>query len=179
MLDFYHTREVPLLVVHGDLDAFTNYDLNARRTFERASPNAHLVTLAKGTHAAFAIQLDAGTLALMNNVLGPPGSDPTNPDAFGCGAAGPELSSEGHTFLEPLGGMESFVQYDREGEPNLPFTGDEYTLPALDAYEQVELAAQATVAFFDAHLGGTVEAQRNGCHYLMSTLPEHPAVTVE
>jgi hypothetical protein len=37
-----------MLLVHGDLDAFIDYELNARRAFTRAAPSARLITAAKG-----------------------------------------------------------------------------------------------------------------------------------
>jgi predicted dienelactone hydrolase len=175
---FYHTRELPLLVISGDLDAFIDYDLNARRSFERSSPNARLVTLAKGTHAAFAFQLDRPSLALMNALLAPPDADPSNADAFGCAVLGETLRND-QGYLEPLGGMESFIHYDAVREPWLACSGDEYKHPGMDSAEQVELATRAVVAFFDAHLGSTAQARQDGCSYLLHELPRDPAISIE
>jgi dienelactone hydrolase len=176
--EYYHTRDIPLLFVHGDLDAFTTYPLHGRRAFERAAPNARLVTLVKGTHAAFAFQLDRDTLALMNGLLAAPGADPHNADAFGCGVIGASLQND-HGYIPPLGGIENFIDYDPQAEPIRPCAGDEITKPGMDANEQVELAARAVVAFFDAHLGMTPEVRQGGCHYLLNELPKTPVLTVE
>ena len=177
MPEFYHTRELPMLVVSGDLDAFIDYDLNARRTFERAAPNAQLVTLTQGTHAAFAFQLDEPTLRLMNALLAPDAA-PTNADGFGCAVTGETLRGD-QDYLAPLGGKESFIAYDAVKEPWLPCSGDEYKQPGMDTAVQVEIAAQAVVAFFEAHLGSTSEKRQDGCRYLLHELPKQPAVRVE
>lgn len=178
MHDFYHTRELPLLIMSGDLDAFIDYDTNARRSFERAAPHAQLVTFKHGTHAAFAFQLDAASLALMNSLLAAPDAHPANADGFGCAVTGQTLSTD-HDYMAPLGGLESFIDYDPVNEPIVMCQGDEYKQPGLDALEQVELAAQSVIAFFDGHLGKTPEARANGCRYLLQELAKHPVVSVE
>lgn len=178
MQEYFHTREVPLLFIHGDLDAFIPYQPYARRAFERAAPNARLVTIAKGTHAAFAFQLDRSTLELMNGLLAAPGSSPGNVDAFGCGVIGTTLQKE-RGFLQPLGGKENFIDYDETKDPILPCTGDQTKQPSMDATEQVELAARAVVSFFDAQLAAKPAVRQNGCGYLLHELPKHPAVRVE
>jgi dienelactone hydrolase len=178
MPEFYHTADLPVLVISGDLDAFIDYELNARRSFARAAPNAQLVTLARGTHAAFATQFDAVTLALMNSLFAPADADPANVDAFGCAATGETLRNDSD-YLAPLGGKQSFVDYDAVHEPWLPCSGDEYRHPGMDSSEQSELATRATQAFFEAHLGRTPELQEQGCRYLTHELPKHPAVQLE
>ncbi|MFM2416046.1 MAG: hypothetical protein RL385_769 [Pseudomonadota bacterium] len=178
MPEFYHTRTIPLLLLSGDQDAFIDYKRNARRSFERAAPNAQLVTLAKGSHAAFAFPLDGLTLALMNTLLGPADADPSNPDGFGCAQTGAALRADSD-YLAPLGGKASFVDYDAVREPWLPCSGPEYKQPAMDAEAQVELGAQAVVAFFDAHFGGTAQKRSDGCTHLVNTLPRHAGVRVE
>ena len=175
---FYHVREIPLLFVHGDLDAFVDYELNGRRAFERAAPNAQLVSFAMGTHAAFAFQLDKDSLALMNALLAPADADPANADAFGCAVVGQTLRDD-HDYVPPLGGPENFVSYDAVHEPILPCSADQYRHPGLDAIEQVELATRAVVAFFEAQFAKTPETREGGCSYLLHELPKQPPVTVE
>ena len=174
---FYHTRDVPLLFVHGDLDAFVEYELNARRAFARAAPSAHLVTIAKGSHAAFGAPFDPVTLPLINALIGLPDADPSNPDGVGCGAVSQTLSNTGPGFLESLGGPESFVEPDDGPLP--PCDGDEYTHPAINPLEQEEIAVRSAVAFFDAHFASKPETRQDGCRYLRYELPKHPAVTLE
>jgi predicted dienelactone hydrolase len=173
---FYHTREVPMLLIHGDVDAFLAYE-HSRQAFAWAAPNARLMTLKKGSHAAFAMQLDDATTELMNSLLAPPGYHPTNPDAFGCGAVAETLAN-GPSVGTGLGGEENFV--DQEIAARMaPCTGDEYKLPAMNATEQVNLAATAVVAMFDAHLGATADQRAEGCRYLLQELPKSPSVSIE
>jgi dienelactone hydrolase len=174
---FYHTREMPMLLLHGDNDAFIDYTRNSRRAFERAMPNAHLVTLAKGSHAAFAVQFDRDTIALLNSTLGMPGSDPSNPDGFGCGSVAQTLN-EAPDFLPSLGGKENFIDDDPSSSLS-PCTGDEYKHPAMDPMEQVAITATAVVAFFDANLASDSDRRRDACRYILVELPKHPGVTVE
>jgi hypothetical protein len=176
---FYHTREIPILFIHGDIDAFVDYQLHARRSFERAAPNARLVTIANATHAAFAIQFDPSTVALLNALLGLPNAHPSNPDGFGCGSVGESLGTSAGSFTAQLGGPASFIEYDPVNEPLAPCRGDEYTRPAMDALKQVELSVRAGIAFFDAHLGATPTVRHDGCRYLLHELPKQPAVSVE
>jgi len=178
MPEFYHTRSIPLLLVSGDQAAFIDYGLNARRSFERAVPNAQLVTLSKGSHAAFAFPLDSASLALMNTLLGPEDADPSNPDGFGCAQTGATLRADSD-YLAPMGGKANFVDYDAVREPWLPCSGPEYKRPAMDAEEQVELGAQAVVAFFDAHFGRTAQKRSDGCTHLVGTLTKHGDVRMK
>lgn len=174
---FYHTRELPLLFLHGDLDAFIDYETNSRRAFERAMPNAQLVTLARGTHAAFAVQFDASTVAALNALLGKPGADPSNPDGFGCGSVADTLNG-GPSPLDGLGGEENFID-DSPDNGLQPCMGDEYTKPAMDPSEQVELTATTAVAFFEAHFALKPETRSDACRYLQYELPKSPSVTIE
>ena len=174
---FYHTRELPLLFLHGDLDSFIDYELNSRRAFERAAPNAQLVTLARGSHAAFAVQFDKDTIALLNALLGKPGSDPSNPDGFGCGAVSDTLNAEAGTFPE-LGGRESFIDDDPASRLR-PCAEDEYKHPAMDPTEQVNVTATTVIAFFEAHLASDAGQRSDACRYLRYELPKHPGVTIE
>lgn len=179
MEGFYHTRELPMLLVHGDIDAFLEYRRNARVAFERAQPNARLMTIAGGSHAAFAIGFDQTTIALMNALLGLPGSHPTNPDGFGCGAVGEKLRNSSSDFSTGFGGTESFIDTSDLGDSITPCSRDEYKEPAMDPREQVALTASAVLAFFEAHLAARPETRRDGCRYLLHEVPKHPAITLE
>ncbi|MET0340737.1 MAG: CocE/NonD family hydrolase [Polyangiales bacterium] len=176
---FYHTRALPLLLLHGDIDAFVDYELHARRAFARAAPNARLITVRNGTHAAFAVQFDPALVAVMNAAMGLPDAHPSNPDGFGCGGAAGGLNSEGAGFLAPLGGAENFITYDAVNERLGPCRGKEHTKPAIGAAEQVEISARSAVAFFDAHLGSSAEKRNDGCRYLELELPKLASVRVE
>lgn len=173
---FYHTRELPLLLLHGDQDAFLDYEQNARRAFERAAPNARLITVKGGTHAAFGAAFDAGLVPLLNALVGPADADPSNPDGLGCGAVGARLQMTRPEFAAALGGPEDFIE---AADVSVPCQGDEYTRPAIDPALQGQLAARSAVAFFEAHLGPSAQAQQDGCRYLLKEISTHPAVTLE
>jgi predicted dienelactone hydrolase len=51
---FYENHDIPLLAVHGQLDAIVDYETNALATLERAGPRARLVSILGGTHVGFA-----------------------------------------------------------------------------------------------------------------------------
>ena len=173
---FYHTREVPVLFIHGDTDAFIKY-ADTRSAFERSQPNARLITLEKGTHAAFAIQLDQATVALLNSALAPPGAHPTNPDGFGCGAVQQSIADSASPGTG-LGGAENYIDQVIASDMRA-CAGDEYKQPAMDAAEQVKIAAAAVVAMIDAHLADSPQRRSDGCHYVLHELPKHPSVTLE
>jgi dienelactone hydrolase len=176
---FYHTRELPVLILHGDIDAFIDYELNARRSFTRAAPNARLITIAKGTHAAFGAQLDADTTAALNALLAPAGADPSNPDGLGCGAVGATLQDTGPEFLASFGGKDDFIELDPNSATVKPCQGTEYTKPALDAFEQEGIAVSSAVAFFEAYFAKSPETRQDGCRYLLHEVPKNPAVKLE
>lgn len=174
---FYHTRELPMLIVHGDLDAFLDYQSNGRRSFTRAAPNARLVTVHKGTHAAFGATFDPATLPGINALIGAAGADPSNADGIGCGAVGASLSMTGPDFVETLGGPDDFIALADAAPP--PCLGDEYKRPALDPTVQEQIAVRSVVSFFEAHLGKTPEVRQDGCRYLLHELPKNSALSLE
>jgi dienelactone hydrolase len=176
---FYHTRELPLLFVHGDNDAFIDYELNSRAAWEHAQPNAWLMTIAGGTHTAFAFALDPGTLAFVNLLLGLPGTDLSNADGLGCGAVGAQLEGRVPTFPASLGGAQNFIDEAQVGDSLKACAGTHHTKPALEAREQTQLTAAAVVAFFEAQLGKTAETREDACRYLVHVVPDHPAVALE
>lgn len=174
---FYHTREVPLLLLHGDLDAFLDYKQNARRAFERAAPSARLISVAKGTHAAFGMAFDQATVQLLNSLGGAPGADPSNADGIGCGAVAGTLSKTGPEFVQSFDGPDDFINLQEAGPP--PCQGDEYKQPAIDPALQTELTARSAVAFFQAHFGSSPEVQKDACRYLLVEIPKLDSVTLE
>jgi dienelactone hydrolase len=176
---FYHTRDVPLLFIHGDIDAFIQYEANGRRSFTRAGTKARLISVAKGSHAAFGAQMDQATVALLNSLLAPEGAHPTNPDGLGCGAVGSTLQMTRPAFLESLGGAENFIEPDPDPKASIPCLGDQYKQPAMDAYEQEAIAVASASAYFDAHFSKDPETRQEGCRYLLHELTKNPAVTLE
>jgi predicted dienelactone hydrolase len=88
---FFRTREVPLLLVHGDLDAIVPYRENAEHAFEVAGSPKYLATIRDGTHTGFTT---AGPL-LFENL--------TNADDVGCASLG-QTGPRDPELLERLGG---------------------------------------------------------------------------
>jgi dienelactone hydrolase len=176
--DFYtKTRRVPLLLVHGDNDAFIDYETNARRAFMRAGTSARLITVARGSHAAFGAALDPALVPVLNTLLAPPGADPDNPDGLGCGAVAGTLSKTGPEFMTALGDAADFIDYAEASPP--PCQGDEYKKPAMNAADQEEIALRGAAAFFDAHLAKSPEARSDACRYLLYELPKLAGAKVE
>jgi dienelactone hydrolase len=176
---FFHTREVPLLLVHGDIDAFLDYKLNSRRAYELAQPHSRLLTLRNGTHAAFAVQFDPGLTLLLNSLMGMPGSDPTNPDGFGCGGVGANLQEEKPVLSPEMSGPENFVDLAEGAKGIRACVGKEYTKPALDPRLQVDITASAVVSFFQAHLASSADTREDGCRYLLNRVPKNSAALLE
>lgn len=173
---FYEeTRSIPLLFVHGTLDAFIDYETNGRRAFERSLPNSYLITVDKGSHAAFALPLDEGGLEFVSDLLVPPEWNKDNPDAMGCAAVGANLTEAGN-FLAELTGPDH--HYERD-ELELPCQGDEMTMESMTVNAQRKIYAESAVAFFDAQFAATAEERHDGCRYLLYEMPKRHAVTVE
>jgi dienelactone hydrolase len=175
--EFYKTRSVPLLLVHGDNDAFIDYETNARRAFMRAGASARLITVARGSHAAFGAELDAALLPLLNALMAPADADPNNPDGLGCGAVAGTLSETGPEFMTAMGDAADFINYDEASPP--PCQGDEYKKPAMNPAEQEEVVLRSAAAFFDAHLAKTPEARKGGCRYLVHEVPKMAGAKIE
>ncbi|MET0341539.1 MAG: CocE/NonD family hydrolase [Polyangiales bacterium] len=173
---FYHTRAMPLLLLHGDLDAFVEYERNGRRAFERARPNARLMSVARGSHAAFAATVDPSLFPVIGTFVNAEGGSTQNPDSIGCAAVGGTLGMTGASFLAPLGGPERFVE---PADGLLPCMGDEYKKPAMNPVEQQDIMVRTAVAFFDAHLGASPEKRQDGCRYVLHEVPKNAAVKLE
>jgi dienelactone hydrolase len=175
--DFYKTRSVPLLLVHGDNDAFIDYETNARRAFTRAGKMARLITAARGSHAAFGAELDPVLVPFLNALLAPPGADPDNPDGLGCGAVAGTLSETGPEFMTAMGDAADFINYEEASPP--PCQGDEYKKPAMNPAEQEEIVLRSAPAFFDAYLAKTPELRSDGCRYLVLEVPKMAGAKIE
>ena len=90
--EFFHTTQLPLLILAGDIDAILPYEQNARAAYACAQPPKYLVTIHGGTHTGFA---DAGAAFERENnadyasctALAGGGSDDMQLDAFIEGSA--------------------------------------------------------------------------------------------
>jgi hypothetical protein len=130
-----------------------------------------LVTIARGTHAAFGFDFGPGLIPLVNALIAPAGADPSNANGLGCGAVGKTLQGVGPEWVTALGTANDFIDAN---ESALDVCArDEYKHRAIDAQEQEDILLQAAVPFFDAHLGSTPEQRQDASGYLMYELPKH------
>ncbi len=156
---FYGDRVVPLLVVHGDIDAITPYEANGARPFTLANPPTYLATLINGTHTAFT----NGAEVIFEHQ--------NNADDVGCRALGPGDELGDSTFLDRLGGAEAGIGGDC---PALcPLARNPR---AMRPSRQHQLTILSIAPFFDATLKGDVRART----YLEHTLAaENTDVTLQ
>ena len=134
----FFSTALPLLVVHGDIDAIVPYQQNAVAAFSHARRPKYLITLRAGSHTGFT---DAADL-----FAGVP-----NPDTVGCGqltGALPSGDNGGAEFLALLGGPSAGI-----------FPGDcpaactsRSLPPAISARRQRELTRMAVLSFFEGYL---------------------------
>ena len=96
--DFYGSTSVPLLILHGDIDAIVPYQANAVFAFGEANPPKYLVTIAAGSHTGFTDGIEV--IAEGAN----------NPDDLGCRALGGPTGNVGNSVLvDSLGGQEAGI----------------------------------------------------------------------
>ena len=92
---FFASRSVPLLILHGELDAIVPYQEHAVFAFEQANSPKYLATIVGGTHTAFADGIEF--LESANNL-----------DDLGCGALGGVRDGDGEVWggdlFDRLGG---------------------------------------------------------------------------
>jgi dienelactone hydrolase len=135
---FFSTRAVPLLLVHGDIDAIVPYPASGLRAYQRALPPKYLVTLLQGNHTSFT----DGAETLFGQM--------SNADDLGCSALLSALSSGGSTdFTAGLGGPENGIEL---GGCPLPCALGSRNPPSMRPERQHELAVIATFAHFEAWL---------------------------
>jgi len=138
--DFYGTTRLPLLILHGDIDAIVPYQANAVFAFGEANPPKYLVTLTGATHTAFA---DVG--GLFENV--------NNPDDIGCAALRPDLNTgdpeTAQAFLEQLGGAAAGIIM---GDCPAPCTGPTHGPRAMRPSRQDQLTLLSLLPFFEGYL---------------------------
>jgi len=134
---FYGNTRVPLLLLHGDLDAIVSYAENAVHAFSLANPPKYLVTVHGGSHTAFS---EFGSALAADN-----------PDDIGCLALTSRLGppSAGPTWIERLGGAEMGIV---QGDCPLPCTDPLPRPRALSGARHRELAILSILSFFEAYL---------------------------
>ncbi|MCA9666305.1 MAG: hypothetical protein KC503_11980 [Myxococcales bacterium] len=182
--DYYQRRPLPLLVLHGDIDAFVDYQLNARTSLDRQRPNVTLVSVRAGSHAGFSSLDPQFLFDALGKLVAPKGSNPNNPDALGCGVVaqrlGAQASSLDEGFFKRVGGAEDGIIVPAPGQKvKLPCEGDNINKPAIDAEKQLAIARRAALAFLQATFAADATERARHCHYLRSVLPTDANVTVE
>ena len=158
---FYENARVPLLTLHGDIDAIVPYVENGRFQFATARPPKYLVTLKNASHTAFD---EIGARLLVNNQ-----------DDIGCTAIG-GLQPDGDTdpgVIEALGGAEAgIIDGDCPGVCSDPTPRP----TSLRGPRQLDLTTLTIFPFFEAELRGDAAARQ----YLETGLAaENPEATVE
>jgi predicted dienelactone hydrolase len=159
--EFYGTTSVPLLILHGDIDAIVPYQANAVFAFGEANPPKYLVTIAAGSHTGFT---DGAEVIFEGS---------NNPDDLGCRAlGGPTNNDAGGSFIDLLGGPAAGI-----------IAGDcpqSCTLSrqprSIRPSRQHKLTILSIFPFFEAYLRGDARAQQ----FLDTTLAaENPDVTTQ
>jgi predicted dienelactone hydrolase len=158
---FFATADVPLLILHGDIDAIVPYQ-HALHAFERARSPKLLFTILGAAHTAFT-QLGVTLFETVDNS-----------DSVGCMAIGggpPRDSDNG--FAESLGGAEAgIIPSDCPGACSMP-----PPLPrAIRPSRQHQITILAVFPFFEAYLRDRAEMHA----YLREVAPaENAEVLVE
>lgn len=161
---FYGDLDIPLLTVHGDIDAILPFAANARTQFDNANSPRYLVTVVGASHTAFS---ELGALINVNNQ-----------DDVGCVALGSALPDPGDTtLLDALGGAPLGVV---ENDCPLPCQDPTPRPTALRGARQLDLTVLAVYPFLEAYLRDnaamrlyleTTLAAENGEIVLESELP--------
>jgi predicted dienelactone hydrolase len=160
---FYDSAQVPLLIVHGDIDAIVPYRENSVFAFGEAHRPKYLVTITGGSHTGF---VDDGGLFESAN----------NPDDIGCIALRPGGSAAADaepTFFDMLGGSDAGIIM---GDCPAGCTGPRHGPRSIRPSRQRQLTILSVVPFFEGYLRGDQQA----LDYLAHTLGgENADVTVQ
>lgn len=148
---FFETRkELPLLIMHGDLDAVLPYDPCGTALRARAGSPSWFVTLKKGSHAGFA---------------GYARSADGNPDALGCATistANPNRPSNDVT-LTRLGGAEVGIVVPKDK----PEACTIKPLPeTISGERQQDLTSPVVYAFLESVFAKDEDQRNAGCQYI-------------
>ncbi len=152
---FFKSVEVPLLAVHGTIDAVLAYDPHATTLFDSVRSPAWLVKMAGGTHTAFT--------GFANE---------EQPDSLGCNRinttnsmrdedGGPEAR------YERLGGTEVGFNLPPPPVPADAITCKTQPLPAsISGERQHALTTLLLTSFFDMHFALDAELRNLSCQFL-------------
>ena len=158
---FYDGRSLPLLILHGDIDAIVPYQQNAVFAFGEANPPEYLATITGGSHTGFADGTEI--FDTQNNV-----------DDIGCFALRGTLPEGGNqSLLDDLGGAAAGII---AGDCPAPCSGSSRLPHAIHPSRQHQLTILAIVPFFEATLRGDQRAR----HFLEETVAaENPELRVQ
>ncbi len=158
--DFYAQTSVPLLILHGDIDAIVPYQANATFAFGEANPPKYLVTIAGGSHTGFTDGIEV--IAEGSN----------NPDDLGCRSLGRTGTLDSPTLIESLGGAEAGII---AGVCTAGCTSARQPR-SIRPSRQHQLTILSVFPFFEAYLRGDARARR----FLDETLAaENPDVITQ
>jgi dienelactone hydrolase len=148
---FYETRKkLPLLIMHGDLDAVLPYDPCGTSLRDRAGSPTWFMTIKKGSHAGFA--------GYSSSVDG-------NPDELGCATiatADPNRPSSDDT-LTRLGGAEVGIVVPKDKPKACTID----PLPkSVSGKRQQELTGPVVYAFLESVFAQDEDTRNAGCQYV-------------
>lgn len=158
---FFGKRELPFLMLAGDIDALLPWSANARPVPEKI-PGGQLLTLAGGSHTGF-----SGGTALLRWMR--------NTDAVGCWSVKRNLDLEDDADWSSLLGGASLGVDDRA---ELDICTADRLPDTMHVLRQHMIARVAVRAFFDSVLQADPDTRREAARYLREILPrELPEVS--
>ena len=142
--DFYAHASVPLLILHGDLDAIVPYEANAVFAFGEAHPPKYLVTIAGGSHTAFVEGAEIFETA-------------NNPDDIGCIALSSSSNDDsGASLVDLLGGPAAGII----AGVCPPGCVSKHQPRSIRPSRQHQLTILSVFPFFEAYLRGDARARQ-------------------
>ncbi len=176
---FYQDQKLPYLLLHGDQDAFVNYQRNALKALKDAPEGTHLVTFRRGSHTGFGLPIDGWLVKLVDFFVSSERAHPQNPDGIGCGFVDANITGIQAPFEALLGGPTKGVEVANPPQ-HRPCLGDEVERPAMNAELQMKLSREVLLAFFLSHLGDEASTRASACAYLSRGLSqEHPELSIQ
>ena len=158
---FFDGRSIPLLILHGDIDAIVPYQQSGVFAFQEARPPKYLATIVGGSHTGFTDGIEV--FDSVNNV-----------DEIGCSGLDRGGSNLGDgSLLDRLGGAAAGIII---GDCPAGCTGGRHLPHAVRPTRQHELTILSVFPFFEATLRNDARARQ----FLQHTLAtENPEITIQ
>jgi len=159
--EFFNQRSIPLLILHGDIDAIVPYQENGVFAFHEARPPKYLATIVGGSHTGFTDGIEV--FDSVNNV-----------DEIGCSAldrGGSEAG--GGSLIDLLGGAAAGMIM---GNCPAACAGGRHLPHSVRPTRQHELTILSVFPFFEATLRNDTRARQFLEHALAS---ENPEITLQ